>query len=80
MNEMKVIIVVNTEIMLNDVKHVKTQKEMAKTYACLLRWPENQAVTDIKKVNEAIIKRWGVKGFVRIKDMAWKPEKLFASV
>ena len=74
---MKTIIAVNTQTLINDAETLPTQKAMAKSYACLVRWKENQAVTDIKAVNEAIRKRWGVKGLRRIKDMAWNPAKLF---
>lgn len=74
---MKCIIVVNTEILIRDAETMPTQKAMAKSYACLVRWKENQEVTDIPAVNQAIRKRWGMKGLHRIKEMAWKPEKLF---
>ena len=75
---MKTIIVVTTQSLIQDAETMPTQKAMAKSYACLIRWKENQAATDVKAVNEAIKKRWGINGLIRIKDMAWKPEKLFA--
>jgi len=74
---MKCIIMVDTQILIQDAEMMPTQKAMAKSYACLIRWKENRDRTDVKAVNEAIKKRWGVKGLQRIKDMAWNPNKLF---
>jgi len=75
---MRAIIVVTTQSLIQDAETMPTQKAMAKSYACLIRWKENLHSVDLKAVNGAIRKRWGVKGLIRIKDMAWKPDKLFA--
>lgn len=75
---MKTIIVVTTESLIHDAETMPTQKAMAKSYACLIRWKENLYSVDLKAVNGAIIERWGVKGLSRIKVMAWKTEKFFA--
>jgi len=69
---MKCVIAVNTNILIQDARDLPTQKAMAKSYACLIRWKENLEQTDIKKVNQAIIDRWSVRGLQRVKDLAWK--------
>jgi hypothetical protein len=52
----------------NEIEQGCTQKQIAQSYALGIRssWP-----TDWKRVNAAIIKRWGTSGLLRIKNMAW---------
>lgn len=55
-------------VILNEIKQGLTQKQIAQSYALALRssWP-----TDWKRVNEAIVERWSLRGLNRIKEMAW---------
>lgn len=52
----------------NEISKGLNQKQIAQTYALAIRssWP-----TDWRRVNQAIIDRWSVKGLERIKKMAW---------
>ncbi len=45
------------------------QKDVAKTYALILRDSPNSV--DWAKINEAIMNRWSFAGLERIKRMAW---------
>jgi len=57
------------EVLLQEIVNPDCKKSnVAKAYALALRssWP-----TDFKKVNKAIVDRWGLNGLQYIKEMAW---------
>lgn len=53
----------------NELVQGCTQKSIALTYALAIRssWP-----TDWKRVNAAIVAKWGERGLRRIKRLAWR--------
>jgi hypothetical protein len=52
----------------NEIAQGCTQKSVAMSYALALKseWP-----TDWKRVNAAIMAKWGAKGLARVKNLAW---------
>lgn len=58
------------EIILYEISSGATQKNVAMTYAFILRQEPNAA--NWIKINAAIRARWPKKGLDRVKEMAWK--------
>ncbi len=57
-----------TRVLLEEIKRGAVQRDVAVTYSLALR---SSYETDWGQVNRAIIARWSVSGFVRIKEAAW---------
>lgn len=51
-----------------------TRKKVVKVYESILQYRGIDAISDneLKKINQAIIKRWSLSGLIYIKDLAWK--------
>lgn len=60
-------------VILNELSHKEvTQKQIAQTYRLSIEAENgNGEVINWKKVNEAIVARWGTKSLDRIKNLAW---------
>ena len=57
----------------NEIAQGVRQKDVAMTYALALRSEAAGAdKPDWKRINQAIIAKWGMKGLSRVKDRAWK--------
>ncbi len=57
-----------TRILLEEIKSGAVQRDVAVTYSLALR---SSYKTDWARVNLAIIERWSVSGWIRIKEAAW---------
>ena len=63
-----------TDVILQELTWKQTtRKSVALTYAMAMKSAAQKADTpDWRKINEAIIAKWGMKGLERVKTRAWR--------
>lgn len=73
MSEVQINLVCCTDVILNEVEKGVPRKDIALTYALAIK-SEMQGADrpDWKKINQAIVARWGFKGLEALKKSAWK--------
>lgn len=54
----------------NEIQQGLGQKDIALTYAMTMHSEDNGRDADWKRINQAIIAKWGVRGLSRIKTLA----------
>ncbi len=79
--EAQINLVCCTQVLLQDIGAEEvTQKDTALTYAMAIKSALDGADRpDWPTINQAIIERWGKRGLVRIKKLAWQHFRIPAS-